>query len=166
MRQVLTIAAVVVVLVVGNVLADVGPISGPLTFSNNFTLSGSVLNVNGTPQPIGWIAGNDPGGAPVMGPAPIPYTVTAITANIETAVGTAATVSVYTAPSGVACGSGTPLFSGTIDANGTPATNVPPITLTTTSIPTGNRICLVTTGGSDWTSGFGIGGVTVYVRPS
>jgi hypothetical protein len=95
-------------------------------------------------------------------------TVTDIRGTIADAVGSTATVAVYRVPSGTVCNSGTIQHSGTFNANGTAATNQ---TLTlagggANSLSTGDRLCLVTTGGSNWTSGTGNGGITVtYTVP-
>ena len=66
------------------------------------------------------------------------------------------------APSGTACSAGTALHSGSFNANGTAATNQT-LTVTVTSLAVGDRICLQTTGGANWTSGTSIGGITIFV---
>jgi len=65
--QVFTVAAVVAMLVVGNVLANVGPVSGPLTFSNDFTFSGGV--VGSEPPALSTITGFGTGVATALGNA-------------------------------------------------------------------------------------------------
>ena len=80
----------------------------------------------------------------------------------------ATTVQVNKAPSGTACSGGTNQATGTFNANGTAATNQ---TLTlagsgANSLAAGDRLCLVTTGGTNWTGGTGNGGLTVtYTVP-
>lgn len=116
---------------------------------------------------VGWVATVNPTGALIM-VAPAALTVTSIVGNVETATGTAATVSVFKAPSATACGSGTIQHSGTFNANGTAATNQ---TLTLVGgagnvLAAGDRICITTTGTTAWTGGTGVGGITVnYTIP-
>ena len=113
---------------------------------------------------IGWIAGVNPNNAlDVIMPAN--STLVSIVGNVETATGSAATVSVNVAASGTACNAGTTVHSGSFNANGTAATNQT-LTLTTTAINSGSRLCLQTTGTTSWSSGSGIGGITVtYTTP-
>lgn len=108
---------------------------------------------------IGWDPGIDPT-LNIIATVDQASTVVSIVGTVATAVGASATVQVYKAGSGTACGSGTALTSDTLNANGTAATNQT-LTVTTSSISAGDRLCLVTTGGSNWTSGAGVGGVTV-----
>jgi len=113
---------------------------------------------------IGWIATVNPNNAPII-IFPANSTLTSLVGNVETATGGTATVSVKLAASGTACGSGTTVHSGSMDANGTAATNQT-LTLTTTAVSAGNRLCLATTGTTSWTGGTGIGSVTVgYTTP-
>ena len=92
-------------------------------------------------------------------------TVNAIVGAVEVANGSAATVVVNHAPSGVACSAGTALHSGSFNANGTAATDQT-LTVTTASLAVGDRICLQTTGGSNWSSGSAVGTITIFVTPS
>ena len=115
---------------------------------------------------IGWVATQNPNNAIAVADLPAGITISAINATIETAVGATATVSVFSAPSGTACSAGTNLASATsINANGTAATNQT-LTLTTTAVASGSRICLQTTGGSNWTSGSGVGTISIYANPT
>jgi hypothetical protein len=117
-----------------------------------------------TPISIGWIAGQNPNNAiaSVINQA---MTVNAIVGAVEVANGSTATVAVNHAPSGVACSSGTALHSGSFDANGTAAADQT-LTVTTASLAVGDRICLQTTGGSNWSSGSAVGTITIFVSPS
>ena len=116
------------------------------------------------PISIGWIAGQNPNNAiaSVINQA---MTVNAIVGAVEVANGSAATVVVNHAPSGVACSAGTALHSGSFNANGTAATDQT-LTVTTASLAVGDRICLQTTGGSNWSSGSAVGTITIFVTPS
>jgi hypothetical protein len=111
---------------------------------------------------IGWVAGVDPNNA-VMYTAETAVTVSSIRGTVADAVGSAATVAVYKAPSGTACSGGTAQATGTFDANGTANTNQ---TLTLVggagnALASGDRLCLVTTGGANWTGGSGNGGLSI-----
>lgn len=136
---------------------------------HSFSLTTPVTTANGgtgttgVPQrlAIGWPAGVDPS-LNVIGTIDQASTVQSIVGTVATAVGSSATVTVYKAGSGTACGSGTALHSGSFDANGTAVTNQT-LTVTTSSLSAGDRLCLVTTGGSNWTSGSGVGGITVRI---
>lgn len=110
---------------------------------------------------IGWPTAIDPS-LNIIATVDEASTVTSIVGSVSTAVGAAATVSIYKAPSGTACSAGTVLHSGSFDANGTANTNQT-LTVTTTALSAGDRLCLVTTNSSNWTSGSGIGGVTVRI---
>jgi hypothetical protein len=122
------------------------------------------LNSVSYSMPGGWIPTVNPNNV-VIGTMPAAATITSIVGSIETATGGTSTVSVYKAPSGTACSAGTVLHSGSINANGTAATNQT-LTVTTASISSGNRLCLQTTGTTGWTTGTGSGGVTVnYTIP-
>src|SRR5271163_1837139 len=116
------------------------------------------------PISIGWIAGQNPNNAiaSVINQA---MTVNAIVGSVEVANGSTATVAVNHAPSGVACSAGTALHSGSFNANGTAATDQT-LTVTTASLPVGDRICLQTTGGTNWNSGSAGGTITIIVSPS
>lgn len=87
-------------------------------------------------------------------------TVSSIVGTVVAAVGATATLSVFKAPSGTACSGGTVLHSGSFNANGTANTNQT-LTLTTTALTAGDRLCVTTSNGSNWTAGLGMGGVTV-----
>jgi hypothetical protein len=117
-----------------------------------------------TPISIGWIAGQNPNNAiaSVINQA---MTVNAIVGAVEVPNGSTATVAVNHAPSGVACSAGTALHSGSLDANGTAATDQI-LTVTTASLAVGDRICLQTTGSSNWSSGSAVGTITIFVTPS
>lgn len=113
---------------------------------------------------IGWIAAVNPTNAGVI-ILPANATLVSIVGNVETAVGASATVSVNLASSGTACSAGTTVHSGSFNANGTAATNQT-LTLTTTAVSSGQRLCLQTTGTTSWTSGTGVGTLTVtYTTP-
>jgi hypothetical protein len=113
---------------------------------------------------IGWIATVNPLNT-TIGVLPAAATITSIVGAVETATGGAATVSVNKAPSATACSAGTTLHSGSFNANGTAATNQT-LTVTTTALASGDRLCLQTTGTTSWTGGTGIGGITVnYTIP-
>jgi hypothetical protein len=122
-------------------------------------------NIPNVTLPIGWVAGVNPTLA-VIFTASRAMTVTDIRGTVATATGGTSTVAVYKAPSGTACGSGTIQHSGTFNANGTAATNQ---TLTLVggsgnNLAIGDRLCLVTTGTTEWTSGTGNGGITVTAK--
>jgi hypothetical protein len=87
-------------------------------------------------------------------------TVASIVGTVHVAVGSTSTLSVYKAPSGTACSGGTVLHSGSFNANGTANTNQT-LTLTTTALSAGDRVCVVTSDSANWLAGSGIGGVTV-----
>jgi hypothetical protein len=116
------------------------------------------------PISIGWIAGQNPNNA-IVSVINQATTVRAIVGAVEVANGTPATVTVNVAPSGTACSAGTPLHSGSFDANGTARTNQI-LPLRTSGLSVGDRICLQTTGGSDWGTGNAIGTITIFGTPS
>jgi hypothetical protein len=115
------------------------------------------------PISVGWIAGQNPNSANI---AVInqSMTVQAIVGTLETAVGAAATVTVNVATPGQACAAGTPLHSGSFNANGGSTNQSLSVTVPTLAI--GNRICLQATGGANWVSGAGIGSITIFATPS
>jgi hypothetical protein len=113
---------------------------------------------------VGWVATVNPNNATVL-VLPANATVTSIVGAVETATGNTSTVSVNKASSGTACSAGTALHSGSFNANGTAATNQT-LTVTSSAVTSGQRLCLQTTGTTAWTSGTGIGGITVnYTIP-
>jgi hypothetical protein len=133
----------------------------------NSTIDCTVATCSNFPRvvTIGWVAGVDPSKA-VVYTADAAATVLSIRGTVADAVGSAATVAVYKAPSGTVCGSGTNQATGTFDANGTAATNQ---TLTlagggANTLASGDRLCLVTTGGANWTGGTGNGGLTIKIQ--
>lgn len=87
-------------------------------------------------------------------------TVASIVGTVHVAVGATATLSVFKAPSGTACASGTVLHSGSFNADGTANTNQT-LTLTTTALSSGDRLCVTTSNSANWIAGAGIGSVTV-----
>jgi len=116
------------------------------------------------PISIGWIAGQNPNNA-IASVIHQAMTVQAIVGAVEVPNGTTATITVNHAPSGAACSAGTALHSGSLNANGAAATNQT-LTVTTASLSVGDRICLQTTGGANWSSGSAVGSITVFVTPS
>lgn len=142
--------------------------SGVLTSGNaaKFDASGNLVDGGAPPGKqrlaIGWPSGIDPNNN-IIATVDEASTVASIVGTVSAAVGSAATVSIYKAGSGTACSSGTVLHSGSFDANGTANTNQT-LTVTTTALSAGDRLCLVTTGGANWTGGSGIGGVTVRIN--
>jgi hypothetical protein len=91
-----------------------------------------------------WLAGANPGGSTIF-VAPRALTITSLVGVVDTANGAAATVSVVKAASGTALASGTVIHSGSFNANGTAATNQT-LTLTTTTMASGDRLGLTSTG--------------------
>ncbi len=128
------------------------------------TSTAGLAKLHNVPVAIGWVAANNPNNATiaVINQA---STISAIIGDVEVATGGTATVSVNKAPSGTACSAGTTLHSGSFNANGTAATNQT-LTVTTSSLAVGDRLCLQTTGTTTWTGGTGIGGITVFLAPS
>jgi hypothetical protein len=111
---------------------------------------------------ISWQAGQDPGGTPFANFTQA-MTIVAIRGTPEVALGSAGTITVVKAANGIPLSSGTPLHSGTFNANGTPATDQN-LTVTVPSLVAGDRIGLVSTGGTAWASGSAQGLITVIVR--
>jgi hypothetical protein len=111
----------------------------------------------------GYIAGANPnnGGIVIF---PYAATLSSITFNPEVASGVGGTtIQVNFAASGTACSGGTNVASGTLNANGTAGTNQT-LTLTTTAIASGSRLCVQT--GGTWTSSVGAGTITVAYSPT
>lgn len=128
------------------------------------TSTQGAAKLHNVPVSLGWVATVNPTSA-VIAVINQASTISAIIGAVETATGSAATVTVFKAPSGTACGSGTALHSGTFNANGTAATNQT-LTVTTSSVSAGDRLCVTTTGTTAWTGGTGIGTITVFLAPS
>lgn len=110
---------------------------------------------------LGWSAGVNPTQTLIVTDLPRAITLSSVVCRPEVAVGSTATVEVFIAASGTAIGSGTNVSSGSCNANGTAATNQS-LTLTTTAVPAGDSIGIITTGTTDWTSGSGIGTISIY----
>lgn len=134
------------------------------TVKNASTTVAGVAKLHNVALSIGWIATANPDKATiaVVNQA---STISAIIGVVDTAVGATATITVYKAPSGTACSSGTALHSGTFNANGTAVTNQT-LTVTTSAVSAGDRLCLSTAHGSAFTAGAGIGTITVFLAPS
>lgn len=128
------------------------------------TGTAGIVKLHNVPVSVGWPAALDPHNI-VIATINQASTITAIIGVNEVLVGAAATVEVYKAGSTVSCGSGTILHSGSFNANASLDTNQS-LTVTTSSLAAGDRICLQTTGGANWTSGAGIGTITVFLAPS
>lgn len=141
--------------------------TGSLTSGNvaAFDASGNIVDggvLPGTQRlAIGWDPALDPAGN-VIATVDQASTVRSLVGTVVVAVGATATLSVYKAGSGVACGSGTVLHSGSFNANGTANTNQT-LTLTTTALSAGDRVCLVTSDTANWTGGVGMGGITARI---
>lgn len=126
-----------------------------------------IAKLHNVPVAAGWVATINPNNV-VIANINQASTISAIVGSVEVATGGTSTVSVYKAPSGTACSAGTILHSGSFNANGTAATNQ---TLTlvggaTDNLAAGDRLCLQTTGTTGWTSGTGIGTITVFLAPT
>ena len=91
-------------------------------------------------------------------------TVQAIVGTLETVVGAAATVTVNLATPSQACAAGSPISSGSFNANGGAINQSLPVTAAALAV--GDRLCPQTTGGTSWASGAGIGSITIFVTPS
>lgn len=114
---------------------------------------------------IGWIAGTDPANA-IIAVANQALTVQAIIGVPEVALGAAATIDIFDAASGVACGSGTKVTTTAFDANGTAATNQA-LLAAPYALASGHRLCLQdTTGGTNFPSGNSIATISVFANPS
>jgi hypothetical protein len=135
------------------------------------TTSGSsgtgAINTNlGTapvPLSISYSPGINPNNIPIFR-ANASRTVTGIVCRPEVAAGGAATISVVKAASGTALSAGTVLHSGSFNANGTAATDQA-LTVTTSSLASGDTVGITTTGTTVWTSsGVATGVCTVYIQ--
>lgn len=128
------------------------------------TSAAGIAKLHNVPVAVGWPAALNPNNV-ILANIDQASTITKIVGVNEVLVGAAATVSVYKAASGVSCGAGTVLHSGSFDANASLDTNQT-LTLTATTLAAGDRICLQTTGGANWTSGVGVGTITVFLAPT
>lgn len=128
------------------------------------TATAGIAKLHNVPLSVGWPAAINPDNI-VVAVINQASTISAIIGRVETATGGAATVSVYKAASGTACGSGTVLHSGSFDANGTAATNQT-LSVTSSTLAAGDSICLKTTGTTSWTAGTGVGTITVFLAPT
>jgi hypothetical protein len=91
------------------------------------------------PLSIGWIAGQNPNGANIAA-INQPMTVQAIVGTLETVVGAAATVTVNLATPSQACAAGSPISSGSFNANGGAINQSLPVTAAALAV--GDRLCL------------------------
>jgi hypothetical protein len=116
---------------------------------------------------IGWVATANPDKTVVF-TASSSMTVTAVRGTVDTVVGATATIQPYKTASGTACSGGTALTTGTFNANSGANTNQT-LTLAGSGAPSlvaGDRICLSTANGTNFTTGAGIGGITIeYTVP-
>lgn len=127
-----------------------------------------------THQPVDYVVGWGSGVNPnkfVAFTAPRAMQITGITGTVGDPVGAAATISLFKAASGTACGSGTNLVAaaGTFNANGTGAANQT-LSLSSTAsdlqLAAGDRVCLSvdSTSGANMAAGTGNGAITVSAR--
>lgn len=123
-----------------------------------------IAKLHNVPVAIGWPAAVDPNNIVVANIAQA-STISAIVGTPEVAVGAAATVTINKAASTVACSAGTALHSGSFNANAAAATDQT-LTVTVSTLAAGDRICLQTTGGANWTGGVGIGTITIFLAPT
>jgi hypothetical protein len=115
---------------------------------------------------VGWAAGVSPNKL-IDFTAPRAMQVTKIVGTVGDAVGASAAITVYKAPSGTVCTSGTALHTGTFNANGTAATNQTLTfsgTVADLQLAAGDRVCLGTADGAAFIAGSGNGAVTVSAR--
>lgn len=161
--------------VLGSTHGGAGTVSGIMKANGSGTVSAAsagtdYLTASTGFAGIGWIAGSNPDKA-IIFTAGTAATITDIRGTVATAVGATAAISVYKAPSGTVCSSGTNLVSasGTFDANGTGGGTNQTLTLAGSGAPSlsaGDRVCLSTANGSNFSSGSGIGGITItYTVP-
>ncbi len=133
------------------------PVAQPQTISSPTT----IINIGVVSAAYSWFAGLNPDSQSIF-VATGAMKVTSIVGRLDLANGSAATLSVYKAPSGTVVGSGTILHTGSFDANGTPATNQT-LTLSSTAsdllLATGDCIGFKTTGA--WT--LAVGSIVVSV---
>jgi hypothetical protein len=110
------------------------------------------------PQSTTWAASLNPNNTTVF-VANRAMTIETVIGVAEVANGAAATVTVVKAPSGALASAGTPIHSGSVNANGTAGVNQS-LTLTVTAMNAGDRLVLQTTG--TWTNA--VGNITVFVK--
>jgi hypothetical protein len=91
-----------------------------------------------------WLAGANPNNSTIF-IASRALTITSLVGVLDVANGAAATVSVVKSASGTSIASGTVIHSGSFNANGTTNTNQT-LTLTTTTMASGDRLGIKTTG--------------------
>lgn len=142
----------------------VGIVLGTIGSAGNAPVALNIPPVNSNidrthSAPIGWIAGVTPNAGIIT--MSQPSTITAIIGRVETAVGSAATISIFKAPSGTPCGSGTNLISGsgTFNANGTASQNQI-LNVGTTALAAGDTVCTTSTG--TYSGNPGNGDLTIY----
>jgi|SRR5271165_2203900 len=110
------------------------------------------------PQSVTWAANLNPDSTTVF-VANRAMTIEAVIGVAEVANGAAATVTVIKASSGTLASAGTPIHTGSVNANGTAGVNQS-LTLTVTAMNAGDRLVLRTTG--TWTNA--VGNITVFVK--
>jgi hypothetical protein len=150
----------------GSVLPASVTVSGSLTSGDGVKISGSNLVDSGaaaelTHFDLGFIAGVTPTHSTAVH-LPVAMTITAIYGWVDTAAGATANVDVYETPSGTACGSGTKMNTTAFNANGTVNTEQS-LGVATSSITSGDTLCLVAESGGTWTTGAGT--ITVWAHP-
>jgi hypothetical protein len=94
--------------------------------------------------PASWLAGANPNNVTFF-TASRALTITSLVGVVEIPNSIAATVSVVKATNGTPAGSGTVIHNGSFDANGTASTSQT-LPLTVTTMSTGDRLDLITTG--------------------
>lgn len=141
--------------------------TGSLTSGNvaKFDANGNIVDGGAAPNiqrlAIGWNAAIDPTGH-VIATIDQASTLVSLVGTVTTPVGATATLSVYKAGSGTACASGTVLHSGSFNGNGTANTNQT-LTVTTTALSAGDRLCLDVSDDANWVAGVGVGGITARI---
>lgn len=145
-----------------------GTVSGIMKANGSGTVSAAAAGTDyaaAVPAAIGWVPTVDVNKL-VIFTASRAMTVTDIRGTVVNPVGASAAITVYKAPSGTVCSSGTAQHSGTFNANGTAATNQ---TLTlaggaANTLAAGDRLCLSTGDSAAFTAGAGNGGITVTLQ--
>jgi hypothetical protein len=144
--------------------------SGPFTevLLEAFAANQYVMTAPGTPSAspiiplaISYQPAIDPGNTPFANFTGA-RTIVGIRGTPEIAVGAAATLTVVKAPSGTALSAGTPLHTGSFDANGAPSIDQT-LALAVTTLAAGDRIGILSSGGANWANGSGQGVITVLV---